>query len=319
MTNIIGENLIIIASQPRSGSTMLQAILSNNDQVGTVSEPWLLLPFLSFSRPDLVTAVYNNEFANYGIEDLKSKIGEDGFTEDLSNFLMLQYSKILKEKETYILDKTPRYYEILNEVVQYFPKAKIIVLKRNPMAVIYSIIKTWNTNSLKSLLEYKRDLLKAPYLLHKFSEEHKHNDNVLTVHYESIINNPSKEIEFIYNWLGIPFHNDFLNYGDNQKFKGLFGDSTGVNIDNLPNNISLNKWKTIYDHKEWKALANGYAFYLTENFLDAYGDYEGIEFRETKLFNRYIEMSEWYFDEVKIPKVKLFKNAVLRRLGMIKD
>jgi hypothetical protein len=313
------KNLIIIASQPRSGSTLLQALLSNNDTVGTVSEPWLLLPFLSTARTDLIRSGFNSEFANIGLNDFQSKIGTKGFKEDLSQFLLSQYSKILKNDENYILDKTPRYYEILDEIIEYFPNAKIIILKRNPIAVLYSIIKTWNTNSLKSLLEYKRDLLEAPFLLHKFSEKQVHNKNVRTVHYEAIVNNPLVEIKKLYNWLDIPFKPERLNYGDNKKYKGLLGDPTGVKSHNLPNKDSLYKWKAIYNNKEWNSLANGYAQYLKKDFLDAYGNYKDIKYQETKLFNRYLEMSKWDFDEVKIPKLKLFKNAVLRRLGIIKD
>ena len=298
---------------------MLQAILSNNDVVGTVSEPWLLLPFLSFSRTDLVQAKYDGELANHGVLDFKSKVGAEGFDQDLANFLVKQYSKLLKNNETHILDKTPRYYEILPEIMHFFPNAKIIVLKRNPMAVLYSIIKTWNTESLKSLLEYKRDLLQAPFILHQFSEEQKKNPNVLTVHYESVIDNPSKEIQMIYNWLNIPFKEAYLDYGNNQKYKGLFGDPTGVEKDHLPNTNSLEKWKAIYRNPEWKELATGYADYLSKNFLGAYGDYDGIAFNNSKLFNRFHQMSQWNFDEVKIPKIKLFQNAILRRLGMIKD
>ena len=38
--------IVFIFSQPRSGSTILQKILSNNNQIHADGETWLLLPIL---------------------------------------------------------------------------------------------------------------------------------------------------------------------------------------------------------------------------------------------------------------------------------
>lgn len=53
-----GKNLIFIVSQPRSGSTLLQRILSAHSQICTTSEPWLALPLL-----------WNNPIHNFKIND----------------------------------------------------------------------------------------------------------------------------------------------------------------------------------------------------------------------------------------------------------
>ena len=39
----LGENLIFIISQPRSGSTLLQRMLSGNKDIKTSAETWLML------------------------------------------------------------------------------------------------------------------------------------------------------------------------------------------------------------------------------------------------------------------------------------
>ncbi|OMP31789.1 sulfotransferase [Mangrovimonas sp. DI 80] len=314
------ENIIIIASQPRSGSTLLQALLSNNGKVGTVSEPWLLLPFLGYQSEGVQNSVYNSKLALIGINDFKSKIGEKEFEIDLSNFLLSQYQKILKGDEMYVLDKTPRYYEILDEIVRYFPEAKIVILKRNPLAVLSSIIKTWNSKSLNSLLQYKRDLLNAPYMLHEFSEKQKNNPNVFTIKYEDIVVNPEINLSKLYLWLGLEYHSNVLNFSENYKFQGKMGDTTGVKLSSTPNIESLDKWRTIYDNNRFGSFARGYADFLGENFLKEYGEYhQEPKYGNTKLFNRYYEMSDWEFNEQHIPKLKLIKNAFLRKIGCIED
>ncbi len=68
------DNLIFIVSQPRSGSTLLQSILSNNDYINTASEPWLLLPFLNIFDSSLIEVTYNQQLAVTVVFDLTHKV-----------------------------------------------------------------------------------------------------------------------------------------------------------------------------------------------------------------------------------------------------
>lgn len=79
--------IIFIASQPRSGSTLLQSVLSNKSHVATTSEPWFLLPLLSMFDPDRVSAYYNHKLAVRAISDFTSKIGRsEVFDKAVRNF-----------------------------------------------------------------------------------------------------------------------------------------------------------------------------------------------------------------------------------------
>ena len=125
------ENLVFIVSQPRSGSTLLQGILSNNNYVNTTSEPWILLPFLNIFDSSLVEAKYNQQLAMTGVFDFANKVGggEDVLIEKLRGFLLDVYRPLSVGNVRYILDKTPRYYEILPHIQKVFPEAKIIIFK----------------------------------------------------------------------------------------------------------------------------------------------------------------------------------------------
>ena len=312
------KNLIIIASQPRSGSTLLQALLSNNNKVATVSEPWLLLPFLSYNKPEIHEARYSSFLTSQGINDFKSKIDTKKFDYDLSEFLLKQYSQVIKNNEQYVLDKTPRYYEILDEIVDAFPNAKIIVLKRNPFAVLSSIIKTWNNNNLDNLLNFKRDLLLGPKLIQDFSVKEADNPNVYSIHYEDIVKNPKNEIKSLYNWLNLPFSNEVLDYSSNTKHIGQMGDPTGIHQNSTPNINSLDKWKEVYNDELWTDFYCGYAHFLTNNFLKEYGEYNYITPKKTNIFDIYLAQSKWNFKMYEVPLKKIILYRIFKKLGLIK-
>lgn len=301
------KHLIFIISQPRSGSTMLQALLSNNNEVGTLNEPWLLLPFLSHNRHDLSKALYNSYIAYWSVSEFKRRIGKDGFNNDLKQFLLLQYHKILKNEERLVIDKTPRYYEILDDIVNYFPNAKIIVLKRNPFAVLSSIIKTWDKNTMYKLLDYKRDLLYAPLLLQKFIKENEDNSNVNVVHYENLVKDPLTVTKDLYTWLGVEFDKSCLNFTKNIKHQGIFGDTDDMKTNRTPSSQFIDSWKAVAGSNQWNAFFKGYAEYLGEDFLKEYGDYYYENSKKTDVFNEYYQLSHLNCDFSEIPKGKFLK------------
>lgn len=282
-------NLLFIISQPRSGSTLLQALMSNNNSVETVSEPWLLLPLLSFFKPDLIEAKYDFNLAVLGINELCLKIGgAELLNSEIKKFASNFYSKIKNDKTKYVLDKTPRYYEILDEILQVFPNAKIIILKRHPFAVLNSIIDTWiKIREISYLRSYNRDILNAPLLLEEFSTKHKDNPNVYIVKYEDIVIAPHENISAIYHWLNIPFKKEYLNYGRNTSYQGTMGDPTGVHKNNKPEIISLESWKEKLNDDFWGSFIKGYGNFLGEEFLSNYGAYEYIG-EKTQIFEEYL-------------------------------
>lgn len=315
------KNLIIIASQPRSGSTLLQAILSNNNTVGTVSEPWLLLPFLGYTKIEINNSKYSSYLANKGISDFKTKIGAASFDNDLASFLLQQYGKVLHGNEHMVLDKTPRYYEILDEILNYFPNCKIIILKRHPFAVLNSIIKTWKVSELNGFLEFKRDILNAPFILQNFAKKHETNSQVYQLRYEDLVSQPEKQMEALCQWLELPFSKEMLNYGGNKKYHGYLGDPKGVKQAKKPNINSLNEWEALFQDSYWKEFVLGYHDYLSTEFLRDYGNYtvESIsKAKSTKMFSIFLERSKWSFLEHEAPRWRLLKYSFQRRLGLLK-
>ncbi len=266
------DQLIFIISQPRAGSTMLQAVLSNNEYVDTVSEPWLLLPFLSIFKPTVNTSGYNGAYLNIVLSDfLKKKNIEIDFKNGIREFLLNIYASVKSESSIFFLDKTPRYYEIADKIVDYFPNAKIIVLKRNPLDVLESVLRYWNIVSYEDLSEFHRDILFAPKMIQEFIDKQKDNPNVKSVFYEDLIgSNNCNFFDSLFSWLNISFNDKYLEYSNNLKYKGLFGDQASVQKMESPGNDRRDLFDRSDDY--WCNFFSGYHSYLGDDFLKTYMD-----------------------------------------------
>lgn len=284
------DNLIFLISQPRSGSTIIQKILTNNDHIATASEPWILLPFAGMVYPHLNNSTYNSKVASIGIKEFLSEKEEEKFKTDLKEMILGIYTKKINDS-LFFLDKTPRYYEILDFIQEFFPKARIIILKRNPFAVLNSIIDTWNVKNFIKLGQYYRDLVVAPFLIQEFADKNLHNPNVAVVRYEDFINNPDSFLVNIFNWLGISYDKSYLDYNQNFKLQGKYGDPIGVKKFSTITNENQNVWNGKFKEEYWSDFFMGYADYLGADFLNKYGDYNAPLIKRTQSFKDF----EFYF------------------------
>jgi len=284
------DQLIFIVSQPRAGSTLLQSIISNNEKVNTSSETWILLNFISFFRPELINASYNQYWAKDAITAYISRYPTTDFESLIKEMLLRFYEPMLSSKYVYVLDKTPRYYEILNDIINIFPKAKIILIKRDPIEVVKSIITTLGLTNILSLSKYFRDIMVAPYMINDFCKKQKGKKNIYTLRYEDLITNPDFEIKRIYGWLNIAYDDKVLKFKHNEKIKGVFGDPYLNNSDR--DKISLKtKPKLNYTFNKFM---QGYAYFLSNEFLNEYGGYYYENARRTKVFDLFKNIEDKY-------------------------
>ncbi len=284
------QNLIFIVSQPRAGSTYLQNLLSNNPETNTCSESWILLNYASQIKPSLVQAKFDNKLAVDAFNEYVGKYSTHNFNKKQKEFVLSLYDPMAGGFK-FVIDKTPRYWELLDEIVDLFPKSKIIILKRNPIDVVKSMIKTWNITTIKKLSYFNRDLLIAPKVLNDFSEKQKENPNVYSLTYEYLVMDPKNSIIDLYHWIGIEYDDTFLKTDTNIKYKGKYGD---------PFQNSKQDFKSEKENSNKKELNNvfqeflkGYKQYLGSEFLHNYGAYknEDVTSVRTKSFKYFIHLN----------------------------
>ena len=123
-----------------------------------------------------------------------------------------------------LIDKTPRYYWIIEDLLRMLPESRIIILVRNPMAVLSSVIQTWSTKgSGGSLSSYRADLLEAPPRLANAIEYG--DDRVHTVHYEDIVTDTEAALTELQRFMGLEVEENLSHYG--QPIPRSFGDQQG--------------------------------------------------------------------------------------------
>lgn len=299
------NQLIFIVSQPRSGSTYLQNILSNNPDVNTVSEPWILLNFANQLKSDLIKGEFDNQAAKKAFDEYLLRYKKVNFKSELKKLLLKLYEPILAGGFSYVIDKTPRYWEFIDELSDFFPESKIIVLKRNPIDVLKSMIQTWQINDLERLAYLKRDILYAPKVLHNFCEKNKVNKNVYVLRYEDLLENKQSEIEKIYQWLGVDFDTSYLDTTFNDKFKGEFGDP-------YQNQNGKKKVETEFLVGNFEHLKKGYVKYLSNDFLYSYGEYFEKESKPTNVFDEFLKTEHSKIREAKKELMKLKESSTYK-------
>lgn len=220
-----GENLIFIFSLPRSGSTLLGTILSNNSAAYCPPEPWFLLRLAEVYGEPSSDKIFDDYYASIGT---RSFIKNELFLDSSRAFAVHIYNSCLAEKGRQIfIDKTPRYYHILSFIDQLFPKAKKIWLKRNPLDVAASYQATWNIGvdilTGKKVEPSSFDLVLGLSSLEKYFSDK--SQDKYQVKYEDIVTNPLHQIRQICCFCGIPFHDEMIYYGKNDELLNSIKDS----------------------------------------------------------------------------------------------
>jgi len=193
---------IFLLSPPRSGSTLLQRVLSTHPDIATTPEPWLLLPMFQAFRPDATLATHDQSLLARALGDFTQNLpnGQDDMDTTIRDCAISLYRKA-SHGERFFLDKTPRYSLIVDDIIRAFPKAKFIFLFRDPVAVTQSMNTTWGKGNWV-LFRHYIDLFDGMENLAKAARTLGPRAHSLT--YERFLQDTAKETRLIYTYLGLP-------------------------------------------------------------------------------------------------------------------
>lgn len=274
-----GSNLIFLVSQPRAGSTLTQRILGSHSDIYTVSEPWLMLHSLYALRTEGYEAEYNSRLAQDTLKDFLEQLpnGEEAYFEGVRKMYQYLYESALDGSgKHYFLDKTPRYYYIIPELYRTFPEAHFVILLRNPLSVLCSIISTWTKENWFMLHQYKHDLIKAPILLLEAIELLKEQCQVL--YYEGLLMNSEPEIRNICDKLQIEFAPEIIDYGLKDSLSWKYGDKKSVYKNDKPDLKNLNNWVLALENPQVWRVTNDYLQLLGQDTINRMGySYEELQ------------------------------------------
>jgi len=264
------ESPIFIFSLPRSGSTLLQRVLASHDDIATAAEPWILLPYLYTLKKQGVYTEYGHYLLTDALQDFCAEMpnGVDDYLFEMRTFMMNLYSKASEKDTRYFLDKTPRYHLIAEDVMRLFPDAKFILLQRNPLAIIASIIETWGGKKW-NLFRYKVDLYDG--MRNLVNLHARFSDQLIILKYEALISNPEIEISRICDALNIEYNSSLIDSFSNVKLKGRSGDPTGQKKYNSLSDEPVEKWKSVINNPWRKWWCRRYLNWLGDKRLESIG------------------------------------------------
>jgi tetratricopeptide (TPR) repeat protein len=191
-------NPIFIVGMPRSGTSLLEQILSNHPQVFGAGEV-----------STLHSSLFNLFSSNV---EVSSFIG----TFKKIKTLYLKHLSMLTEKE-FITDKLPLNFMWIGFILHMFPAARILHIIRDPIATSFSIYKTlFSDGSLN--FSYNEDDIIEFYKLYEdimqFWSTYLPN-NFVTIRYEDLVKSPGVIMERIFNYIDLPYDNSVLNIQNN--------------------------------------------------------------------------------------------------------
>ena len=189
---------IFILGMPRSGTSLVEQIISNHSEVHGAGE----LDLLPISVKD-------SKWQNF-----------DDFSMVINNIRSSYFKKLKKiSSKKYITDKLPGNFKRIGFILNAFPEAKIIHLERNPMAVCWSNYKS-NFNSPGMSFTLNQELIAEYYLLYKdligFWKK-KYPKKIINLNYESLVENYKEEVKKLFLNLNLKWEKQLFDFHKNER------------------------------------------------------------------------------------------------------
>ena len=207
INNIEKRKLIFILGMPRSGTSLVEQIITSHSSVFGAGE----LPQLS--RIVKTKLMINDNLSEESIFNLVKN-------EDFTNQLRMDYYNYLKRfnsSKPFITDKAPLNFRWIGFIRILFPNSKIIHCSRNPKDNCLSIFKNFFEGGLD--FGYNQKELGTYYNLYQdlmsFWDEQFPN-TIYNAQYEKIIEDPKNEIKNMIKFCDLSWEEDCLQFYNNK-------------------------------------------------------------------------------------------------------
>ena len=198
----LSKEPIFILGLPRSGSTLIEQILSSHSLIeGTQELPNIMgisreIKSMDIDKkyPSNIKLLNDDDFFNYGLKYINE-------------------TKWTRSDKPYFIDKMPNNYIHIGLIKLILPNAKIIDARRNPMDACFSCFKQYFargqhfTYDLDDIARYYKDYERLMDFWKSIFP-----DSIYTIKYEDVINDPDNEVHSLLNYLELDFEDSCLNF-----------------------------------------------------------------------------------------------------------
>jgi hypothetical protein len=241
---MLHENLVFIVGSPRSGSTLLQRMISSHSQIYSHPEPHLITPLAYLGYYDTVEkAPYDHVNAAQALRELCQELprGEADYLDAVRAYASTLYERVLTPTgKRYFLDKTPAYGLVLPFLAKLYPRARYIVLTRHPMGVLHSVAHSFFAGNYQAAAATNPVVPSYVPAIGKFILEKP--VPFVKVRYEDVVQEPEREMKRVFEHLGVPFEVGVVDYGKQKHISKSYGDPMSVEKHTRPVTDSLDAW-----------------------------------------------------------------------------
>jgi len=222
---------IFIVGMPRSGTTLVEQILSSHTKVYGADEIMYL--------PQLIDKYFGLDKLNSylrGVLDFKNT----DLTKLAKEYISL--TKSVSKNSERITDKLPANFLYIGLIKLILPNSKIIHCLRNPKDNIFSIYKNYFSGNK---IKYAYDISETVEYYNLYTDLmnfwNKLIPNfILNLKYEDLINDTKKEIKNLLNFCELSWENNCLEFYKNKR---PIKTASDTQVRNKIYNSSVNKWK----------------------------------------------------------------------------
>ena len=205
---------IFIVGLPRAGSTLVDQILSSHSLVEGTME---LSDIISLARElDRGDGSDTNEQSS-GYPQVLATLTPDRLRE-LGEQYILRTRVQRKTAASYFIDKTPSNFLHVGLIVLALPNAKIIDVRRHPLACCFSVFKQYFARgqtfsySLEDVGQFYRDYVALMAHLDQVLPGRVHR-----VYYEALVENTEAEVRALLDYCALPFEDACLRFYENKR------------------------------------------------------------------------------------------------------
>lgn len=226
---------VFIVGLPRTGTTLVERILSSHSQVESADETFFMQ-----------LAIRHVSGAG-GIHEVDESIIENASRKDI-NIIAQHYMTSVEYRlsgQSMFIDKYPYNFLYLGFIAKAFPDARIIYLKRNPMDACFAMFKQSFFKFAYSLEDLGRYYVAQDKLRQHWQSVL--GKRIIEVDYESLVTKQEDNTKYLLDKLGLKFEQACIEFEKNTTSSAT---ASTLQVREKIHTRSVNKWKYFSDELE---------------------------------------------------------------------